>query len=178
MGKHRRKSPGTVRVRWTRVWLVAASIIASPTAYGQAECDVVRLEEAHSRFDLGLIDETFDLLSPCVPDGFGAKELRVDAYRLMALSYIAIDSLDQSRTWVKRIVDVNSRYRSDPDVDPPVFTDFVQSYKPNWYNWLWKGKQWYHWAGRGLIVGAAVGVPLLVQSNQPQPLPGPPAFPD
>jgi hypothetical protein len=157
---------------------VAACILASPTAYGQAECNVVRLEEAHSRFDLGLIDETFELLSPCVPNGFGAKELRVDAYRLMALSYIAIDSLDQSRTWVKRIVDANSRYRSDPDVDPPVFTDFVQSYKPNWYNWLWKGKQWYHWAGRGLIVGAAVGVPLLIKSNQPQPLPGPPAFPD
>jgi hypothetical protein len=165
--------------RWAIVCILLVVVILTvPPAYGQVECDVVRLEEAHSKFDLGLIDDTFALLDPCVPEGFDAKELRVDAYRLVALSYIAVDSLDQARSWAKRIVDTNSRYRSDPSVDPPVFTDFVQSYKPNWYNWLWKGKQWYHWAGRGLIVGTAVGVPLLIRSNSPQPLPGPPAFPD
>ncbi len=175
---NRHMSSGMVYVPSAIVLLTAMTMLTTPTVHGQVECDVVRLEEAHSRFDLGLIDETFELLDPCTPDGFGAKELRVDAYRLMALSYIAIDSLDQSRIWVKRIVDTNSRYRSDPDVDPPVFTDFVQSYKPNWYNWVWKGKQWYHWAGRGLIVGAAVGIPVLIKSNAPQPLPGPPSFPD
>ena len=66
--------------------LVAMAATASPNAYGQLDCNVVRLEEAHSRFDLGLIDETFTLLNPCVPDGFDQRELRIDAYRLMALS--------------------------------------------------------------------------------------------
>jgi hypothetical protein len=176
----RTTTPGLpINARWVRPWVVIFAItwLTPGETRAQDVCDVIRLENAHARYDLGHFTETSALLEPCVPDGFEEKAFRLDAYRLMALSHIATDSLEEARLWVERIVDADAGYRSDANVDPPVFTEYVQSFQPNWYNWLWKGRQWYHWMGRGVIVGAAVAIPVLVKKNQQQPLPGPPGFP-
>jgi len=149
------------------------------SAAAQAACDASRLEQAVSTYDFGRFNQTFTLLKPCVPDGFGGKEQRVSAYRLMALSYVATDSLDQARDWVRQLLRVDSRYDPNPQVDPPVFTTMVSDAKPRWYTWLWRGNEWYKWAGRGVLAAGAASLPFLLQGDTPEPdLPGPPDFPD
>ena len=117
------------------------------------------------------------LLKPCLPEGFAEKRQRISAYRLMALTYVATDSLEQARTWVRQLLKADSRFAPDPQVDPLLFTDLVRDLKPKWYTLLWKGNAWYKWVGRGVVVGGLVSLPLLLRDNTPPDLPGHPGLP-
>jgi hypothetical protein len=162
--------------------LVVSAIVfsVSVTTEGLAQdvvCENARLEAAQARYDLGLFVEVFDLLDPCVPDGFSVREQRVVACRLMALSHIAIDSNDDAREWTRLLLRQEPDYRVVPETDPPRFASMVDDLQPAWYTWLWKGNEWYKWAGRTAIVGTAVAVPLLLRDTPEPDLPLPPAFP-
>ena len=142
-----------------------------------AECDATILDRANSHYQIGLFDATVDELQPCLPDGLQQKEERVGAYRLMALSYIATDSLDQARESIRQLLKTDSGYQPDLDNDPPLFADMVQSQKPDWYTFMWKGSSPSRWMGRVAVVGTAVAIPILLQDNSAPPLPGPPDLP-
>ena len=155
-----------------------SSILLISSAAAQAACDASRLEQAVSTYDFGRFNQTFALLKPCVPDGFGGKEQRVSAYRLMALSYVATDSLEQARAWVRQLLRVDSRFDPDPQADPPVFTAMVSDVKPRWYSWLWRGNAWYKWAGRSVLAAGVASLPFLLKNQTEPDLPGPPVLPD
>ena len=153
-----------------------SSILLISSAAAQAACDASRLEQAVSTYDFGRFNQTFALLRPCVPDGFGGKEQRVSAYRLIALSYVATDSLDLARDWVLQLLRVDSRYDPDPQRDSPMFTAMVSDVKPRWYAWLWRGNEWYKWAGRSVLAVGVASLPFLLKNQTPD-LPGPPTLP-
>lgn len=141
------------------------------------ECNKLRLEQAENAYTFGIFGQTFDLLRPCLPDGYPEKAQRVAVCRLMALSYIATDSLDRAVEWVRLLLRADSRYKTNEQVDPLVFTDMVNRMKPRWYTWLWRGNEWYKWVGRGLVTGAAVSITLILKGNPEPDLPDPPDFP-
>lgn len=143
----------------------------------QPRCNTSRLNEAMLAYELGLFTSTLDLLNPCLPDDFADKPQKVSAYELIALTYIATDSLEYARTWIKELLNVDPHYRPDPQIAPPLLVDYVQDLKPRWYTWLWKGNAWYHWVGRGVLVGSVVSAPLLLRKNPAPDLPGAPGFP-
>ncbi len=157
--------------------LVCLIVVLPATGLAQPRCDDSRLEEAAGTYDLGLFAQTLGLLKPCLPEGFPGKPQRTSAYELMALSYIATDSLEHARRWVKLLLSVDARYDPDPGVAPPLLVDYVRDLRPPWYTWLWKGNAWYHWAGRGAVIGSVVSIPFLLRGNSAPELPGPPAFP-
>ena len=163
------------------MWVYLACLMTTApvwTAQAQAPCSSRTLDRAVDTYDFGRFEQTFDLLGPCLPDGFPQKADRVQAFRLMALAYIAIDSLEQARQWVRRLLRADGRFRPDPDVDPPRFAGLVRDLKPRWYTWLWKGNAWYKWAGRGVLAAGVVSLPLLLRGSKPPPeLPGSPALP-
>ncbi len=167
----------------TTLSILATIVTFVPAAanYAQSEqeaaCDNPRLETAQSQYDLGLFVEVFTVLDPCVPDGFDSSEQRAVAYRLMALSHIAMDSDEEAREWTRRLLEQDSDYRVSPEVDPPRFATMVDDLQPRWYTWLWKGNEWYKWAGRTAIVGTAVAVPLLLRDTPEPDLPLPPELP-
>ena len=152
-------------------------VLTAPHAAAQTLCDGTRLEQAVNTYDFGRFGQTFALLKPCVPEGFAEKRQRISAYRLMALAYVATDSLEQARTWVRKLLKADSRFAPDPQVDPLLFTDLVRDLKPKWYTFLWKGNAWYKWVGRGVVVGGLVSLPLLLRDNTPPDLPGHPGLP-
>ncbi len=161
-----------------RTYALALLLAAMPaTGAAQSRCNASRLDEAAGAYDLGLFVQTLDLLKPCLPDGFPGKPQRTSAYELMALSYIATDSLEHARRWVKQLLDVDARYKPDPQVAPPLLVDYVRDLKPRWYTWFWKGDAWYHWVGRGVLVGGVASLPLLLRGSPDPELPGVPGFP-
>ncbi len=149
-----------------------------PTASAQdISCDNARLEGAQAKYDLGLFGDVFDLLDACTPDGFDSREQRLVAFRLMALSHIATDSNEDAKNWTRRLLKENPDYQVRPEADPPRFAGMVDDLTPSWYTWMWKGNQWYKWAGRTAIVGTAVALPFLLKKTPEPDLPLPPAFP-
>ncbi len=143
----------------------------------QAACDAVTLDSAADTYDFGRLDRTVALLQPCLPDGFSAKDQRVSAYRLMALSYLARDSVEQARASIRQLLKVDSRFKPNPQADPRLFTDMVGDLKPRWYSWLWRGNAWYKWAGRAVVVGGVASLPFLLRGNTEPDLPLHPKFP-
>lgn len=141
-------------------------------------CDVGVLNAATGRYDVGLFDDTIGRLKPCLPNGFQEKDERIGAYRLLALSYIVTDSLDQARSSVKQLVRADRKYQPDRDNDPPLFADMVQDAKPAWYTWFYQGSSVPQWIGRAAIVGTAVSLPLILKTETILPLPEPPALPN
>lgn len=156
--------------------LVILALLPVPAA-AQRTCDPSVLDEASNAYDFGLFTRSFAILQPCLENGFQTRAHRAGAYRLIALSYVAMDSLSQAREWVRRLLDVDARYRPDPLTEPPIFVDYVRDLKPRWYTWLWRGGEWYHWAGRGLLVAGAASIPLLIVRESEPDLPGPPGLP-
>jgi hypothetical protein len=101
----------------------------------------------------------------------------VNAWRLLALSYLAVDSVAEARSSVRSLLRVDSRYRPDASVEPLPFVNLVNDLKPRWYTWPWKGNEWYKWAGRGLLVGTAIALPIMLKKDVLPPLPEAPSPP-
>jgi len=159
------------------VLTVPALLMTTPARVSaQSTCESTRLLSATDEYDYGRFFEAIRIIRPCVPNGFGDKTETIDAYRLLALSYLASDSLDHARQSVVTLLRYDSRFRPNPQYDPPMFVNLVKDIKPRWYTWMWRGSEWYKWAGRGLFVGAAVGIPLIVTRQLPL-LPDPPLLP-
>ncbi len=152
--------------------------IPSGTANAQTMCSALILQNATRAYEFGRFHSTFELLNPCLATGFSARTDRTDAYRLVALSYLATDSLAQARTTLRQLLRYNSRFRSNPATDPVLFTQMVDDLKPTWYSWLWKGNSWKSWTGRTVVVATIVAIPILLQNDPVPNLPLPPAFPN
>ncbi|MGA7306236.1 MAG: hypothetical protein WBW88_15265 [Rhodothermales bacterium] len=143
-----------------------------------AACDGGVLNTAASKYDVGLFDRTIGQLKPCFPNGFEGKDERIGALRLLALSYIVTDSLEQARSSIRQLVKADRKFQPDLENDPPLFADMVQRAKPAWYTWFYQGSSVPQWIGRAAIVGTAVSLPFLLKGNTVQPLPEPPALPN
>ncbi len=91
--------------RFARAWTLALLLllVSASGVAAQAVCDDTTLNTATGTYDFGLFAQTFALIQPCLPDGFPAKNQRVRAYRLMALSYSARDF--QSRIYLGYFAD-------------------------------------------------------------------------
>ncbi len=158
--------------------LALGLLVPAQNGAAQAGCDAATLSEAADTYDVGRFASTIGLLRPCLPNGFTPKDQRVSAYRLMALSYVARDSLQEARRSVRMLLKADGRFKPDPQTDPRVFTDLVSDLKPRWYTWLWRGNAWYHWAGRTVVVGSVAALPFLLRNEEVPDLPAPPVYPE
>ena len=167
-----------LRTAWAVILLLGSSgLVLGQDGSTAGLCDLAALTDANSRYEIGMFDQTIGRLKPCLPNGFKDRDERVGAYRLLALSYIVTDSLEQARSSVRQLVRADRKYRPDIENDPPLFTDMVQDAKPAWYAWFYQGGSAPQWIGRAPIVGAAVSLPFLLKEETVQPLPEPPALP-
>ena len=95
----------------------------SGALYAQ-NCDDLTLGDARKLYEMGQFHQVFELLTPCLKEGFTGQQ-RVEAHRLMAFSYLAIDSLDAAYNETIRILQINSAYQ--PTLfDPPAFIEMVR----------------------------------------------------
>jgi hypothetical protein len=95
----------------------------------EGECSVV-LKEAQKMYDDGKIETIPQFLQNCLTkaDGF-TKEERVQAYRLMVLSYLFQDNKVEAEKHLLTFFKLEPEYVLNPAVDPAEFIKLYQSYR-------------------------------------------------
>ncbi len=89
-------------------------------------CDDLTITQARSYYEIGQFRQVLTMLKPCIDDGFDTRQ-RVEAHRLMAFAYLALDSLDATSDQVKSLLQIRPGYQ--PALfDPPVFIEMVSRY--------------------------------------------------
>lgn len=96
--------------------------------FAQGDCDAsVIVPEADRKYRTGNFDEVFQLLNPCLKTKF-SPNAQVQAYKIIALTYLALDSLPQAAQAVRNLLVANQNY--EPEFSSlPQFKDLVGQQK-------------------------------------------------
>lgn len=94
------------------------------TSAAQEKCEK-QLADAEQKYFTGRFDEAVNLAGLCLTDGGPSDVERLRAYRLIGLSYIAKDYLEQAKNAVEKLLKLVPTFEPDPNQDPPEFTRMV-----------------------------------------------------
>jgi outer membrane biosynthesis protein TonB len=108
--------------------LPVPSIIKPVNAQEQSIC-TKNLAEAEKKYNTGRFDEAIVLITECLGQRDISEEEKMKAYRLLGLSYIAKDFLDDARNAVRKLLYMVPSYEPDPVQDPPPFTRLIEEVK-------------------------------------------------
>ena len=98
------------------------------TGQAQTLCEM-QLKEAGHLYNIGNFEEAIVLLTECLETEGVSKEEKLQAYRLLGLTYIAKDYLDLARNAVRKLLEMVPNYKADPIQDPPPFTKLIEEVK-------------------------------------------------
>lgn len=102
--------------------------IKTVNAQGQSTC-TQNLADAERKYNTGRFDEAIVLITECLGKKDISEEEKMKAYRLLGLSYIAKDFLDDARNAVRKLLYMVPNYQPDPVQDPPPFTKLIEEVK-------------------------------------------------
>lgn len=78
-----------------------------------SDCNAsIIIPEADRKYRLGNFEEALGLLNPCLKSGFSQNAM-VQAYKIIALTYLALDSLPQAAHAVRDLLNVNQNYEPE-----------------------------------------------------------------
>ena len=107
--------------------ILLIGILFLPATAVAQECSDVTLNEARKFYEIGKFPEVISSLRPCVESGFNEKQ-KIEAYRLLAMTYIAIDSMDLATMETGFLLQISPTYEANL-FDPPAFIRMVNSLK-------------------------------------------------
>ncbi|MEI6173806.1 MAG: TonB-dependent receptor [Bacteroidota bacterium] len=110
-----------------RGFLTLTSILMLSVLSRAQECSDVTLNQARKFYDIGKFSEVIRSLNPCVHQGFNEKQ-KVEGYRLLAMTYIAIDSIEKAALETGYLLQINPTYEANL-FDPPAFIRMVNNIK-------------------------------------------------
>jgi outer membrane receptor for ferrienterochelin and colicins len=116
--------------RYQILCLVAILAIITEISVFATDCSEVSLAEAKKRYQTGNFDEVINLIIPCLENGFNQNE-KAEAYRLLSLTFIAIDSVKSANDAANSLLRINPEYQPDYVYDPPKFISIINSLKEN-----------------------------------------------
>lgn len=97
----------------------SASVWAQKTTYCEDN-----LEQVKSNYLIGDFRKVIESLGKCIQDnGFRTSDAKAQAYELLALTYIAMDSLEKAEDYIKSIVILKPNYTQPTDLKNIVFKD-------------------------------------------------------
>jgi len=97
------------------------------TLWAQGGCSEVTLTEARKKFETGNFDRVIALLKDCTHKEFGGPK-QVEAYRLLSLTYLALDSVATATTMAEQLLQLNPNF--EPDIfDMPRFIKLIDDLK-------------------------------------------------
>ncbi len=158
--------------------LFALLLIAPNFAQGQSPCRAT-LEESELLYDRDLFQAAIDSLEKCLPDGFSEENLKVRAYKLKALSHVALNHEKDARKAVDALLAIRPKFNPDRENDPELFIALVDKAKRDIRTRAvrQKKKKRRIWAlaTTGVLASGGVAAYLILK---PDPiLPGPPSDP-
>jgi len=93
-------------------------LIGSAKGWAQNDCDAsVIIPEADRKYRNGNFDEVFEILNPCLKNRFSANA-QVQGYKIVAMSYLALDSLPQAAAAVRSLLMANQNYEPEFSASP------------------------------------------------------------
>lgn len=106
--------------------IIIIGMFVSPVLWSQTECGQIALEEGRKLYETGRFDALINLIEPCLKSGFSVEE-QIQAYRLLALSYMANDDIVTSRSMIDEILRRDPFYTPNLLFDPPRYVQIVES---------------------------------------------------
>lgn len=94
---------------------------------GQGDCTTT-LQEAQTIYDEGRIHEVEEKLKDCLKSGFTSEE-KVQALKLMALTYLYMDEPEKADEMILGILEENPLFKPNPAVDPVEFINLYESFR-------------------------------------------------
>jgi outer membrane receptor for ferrienterochelin and colicin len=113
--------------------LIITVLWSSSDLYGQNDCDRSTIIKAEKDYSLGKFENTLTLLDVCLERGEFNIDLKEDAYRLKAWTYIALDSIVKAQNAVVELLSLNPSYSSRSD-DPLSFRYMVSDIRLGFFD--------------------------------------------
>lgn len=84
-------------------------------AIAQQGCGDYKIKDAQESYDRANFNGVFSSLMPCLENGFDDKQ-KILAYKLLALTYLAIDSTQQANSAIVQMLNYNPSYEPESDL--------------------------------------------------------------
>ncbi len=110
------------------VFLILFIGLATNEAFAQNNCDWSAINEAAQKYQTGNFDEVLKILKPCIDNGFSSEQ-KVQAYRLSAKTYLALDNDSAANLSILELLALEPAFRPDYLNDPPKFIRIIESIK-------------------------------------------------
>src|SRR5512145_2687059 len=101
-------------------------LFINASVYGQDDC-ATKIQEAQKYYEQGMIDETPQMLAPCMVDGF-TRIQKVEAYKLIILSYLFDDDQFEAERTMLEFLKKFPEYEIMPN-DPVEFVFLFESFR-------------------------------------------------
>ena len=99
-----------------RFFLVLFMFLIGPCVFGQDQCSN-SLRDANSAFEQGHLYDVPGLLSSCLEGGF-TKEQKINAYRLLTLSYLYLDYFNEADSSYLELLKLSPEFKTNDELDP------------------------------------------------------------
>ena len=119
-----------MRRRFIYIFSLVMIIVASMQAsllYAQNCDELINIPEAEKKYATGNFDEVINLLLPCIEKGF-SKNAQVQANKLLAMTYLALDSERQAALSIQNLITINPYFEPEFTATPQ-FKDLFRRVK-------------------------------------------------
>ncbi|HET8858791.1 outer membrane beta-barrel protein [Marivirga sp.] len=107
--------------------IVVGCFIFANTTFAQSSC-VQNLREARNFYDEGKLNELPKLLLKCIDNGFTDEE-KVEALRLVTLSYLFNEEQNKAEESFLRLLKIDPEYQIDLDSDPTELVILAENFE-------------------------------------------------
>lgn len=159
-----------------RLIAVLSIVFCISTSSAQEDCATM-VTEAQSLYDVGRTADMIVRLESCLPDGIPEGPERMQAYKFLALAYIAEDQSSLAQGAIEKLLDLNENFQPDRTTDPSKFVELVDEAKKVRSRGKTRKKRWLYIGGGALLAGGVTAAIILTGSSSAPRLPDPPPFP-
>jgi len=160
-----------------RLIAVLSIVFCISTSSAQEDC-ATTVTEAQSLYDVGRTADMIVRLESCLPDGIPEGPERMQAYKFLALAYIAEDQSSLAQGAIEKLLDLNENFQPDRTTDPSKFVELVDEAKKVRSRGKTRKKRWLYIGGGALLAGGVTAAIILTGGSSAPRLPDPPPFPD
>lgn len=107
--------------------LLVIQVVSFQFLFAQSSCGEEKLNDARKKYGTGNFDQVIIMLKPCLAGGFTNNQ-RQEAYRLLSMTYLAMDSIEQATSVAVELLTLNPNFECNL-FDPPRFIRIVNDIK-------------------------------------------------